>query len=117
VKEITARELLNQLREAVELLAAPGDEQERWLIQHRMPVDELALQLDDAVPGWFPRLAGAGLLDPKAEASLRALDAELGRFSGPQNASLWTEEALYDATEWTNVRTLAARALSTLSVS
>jgi hypothetical protein len=49
--EITRQELLTQLRESVELLAAPATEQEHWLAEQQFPVDELALQLDAAVPG------------------------------------------------------------------
>jgi hypothetical protein len=112
--EISERQLLAQLREIVELLAAPAADQERWLADHRFPVDELALQLADAVPMWFARLANAGLLTQLADQALRKLDDALGSFSGPTNADLWTEDALYSANQWQRVRDLALRALAQL---
>jgi hypothetical protein len=111
--EISERQLLAQLRESVELLAAPAADQERWLAEERYPVDELALQLDDAVPQWFPRLSKAGLLTEQAQAALRALLDALD-FGGPARSALWTEEALYDAVEWEQVRDMAGRALMEL---
>jgi hypothetical protein len=111
--EITEQQLLAQLRETVELLAAPAADQERWLAEERYPVDELALQLDDAVPQYFPRLSNAGLLTEDAQQALRALLDALS-FGGPPPSALWTEEALYNADEWQHVRDVAARALMEL---
>ena len=112
--EITERQLLAQLRESVELLAAPAADQEGWLAGERVPVDELALQLEDAVPYWFPRLTGAQLLSGEAQRMLVELLDALGDFGGPANAALWTEEALCSADEWRHVRDLAQRALAEL---
>jgi hypothetical protein len=112
MREISRQELLGQLRESVALLAAPASEQERWLAEHRVPVDELALQLDDEVPGWFSPLTEAGLLSPATQTALRALNDFFLSFSGPQNAALWTEEALYEAQEWQHARELAQQALA-----
>jgi hypothetical protein len=109
--EISERQLLDQLREFVELLAAPAADQERWLVGHRVPVDELALQLADAVPQWFPRLSKAGLLTEDAKEALLELDAALSSFGGRANAPLWTDDALYVADQWQRVRDLASRAL------
>jgi hypothetical protein len=86
LREITVQELLGQLREMVDLLAAPAPIQERWLMQERLPVGELALQLDDAVPGWFARLATEGLLTLEAEQALLALNQHFDGFSGPTYA-------------------------------
>lgn len=109
--EISERQLLAQLRESVELLAAPAADQEHWLADQRFPVDELALQLEDAVACWFPRLSNAQLLADEVQRMLVELLDALGDFSGPANAALWTEEALYSADEWQHVRDLARRAL------
>jgi len=117
MRELSPEELLGELRESVELLAATPTQQEEWLHEHRFPVDELALQLDDEVPAWFPRLASAGLLTDDAQEALRDLNAALAQFSGSQNASLWTERALHDAPEWRKVRDLAARAFAALPCS
>jgi len=112
--EISVEQLLGQLREFVELLAAPAATQEAWLKKGRWPVDELAMQLDDAVPAWFPRLTEAGLLSAKAQQVLVVLLAALDDFSGRQNAALWTKDALYDAPQWQGVRDLAGRALAAM---
>ncbi len=111
---ISERQLLSQLRETVGLLAAPAAEQERWLANQRYPVDELGLQLSDAVPMWLPRLSKAGLLTDNARQALKQLDDALGTFSGPENAALWTEEALYNADQWQHVRDLARHAFTEL---
>jgi hypothetical protein len=112
--EISERQLLAQLRESVELLAAPAAYQERWLADQRYPVDELALQLADAVPSWFPRLSNVHLLTEDAKRALRALDDALSSFSGPADSALWTEDALYSADQWLRVRDLARCALMEL---
>src|SRR5471030_1459144 len=57
---ISPQQLRGQLREMVDLLAAPVDVQIRWLVTQRCPVDELMLQFDDAVPAWFGRCASYG---------------------------------------------------------
>ena len=112
--EISAPHLLARLREVVGLLAAPAAQQERWLAEQRYPVDELALQLDDAAPGWFTRLFRAGLLTEDARQALQELNDALGSFSGPANAVLWTEEAQYSDDHWEHARNLARRALMEL---
>lgn len=106
------QKIFDMVKASVKLLAAPPAEQERWLAENHFPVDELALQLDDDIPACLPRLMQANLISPTAEETLRALDEALTSFSGPVNAVLWTEEALYDAEQWQHVRALARRALA-----
>jgi hypothetical protein len=106
------QKVFDMVKASVKLLAAPPAEQEHWLAENHFPVDELALQLDDDIPACLPRLMQANLISPTTEEILRALDEALTSFSGPVNAALWTEEALYDAEQWQYVRELARRALA-----
>jgi hypothetical protein len=108
-------ELFADLRETVVLLAAPAADQRDWLAARHCPVDEIALDLADIVPDWFPLLGGAALLDADAEASLIVLDDALDRMCGRDHDALWTIEALFSAPEWEHVRVLAHRCLGTLS--
>jgi hypothetical protein len=104
VKEWTPRDWLEQLREDVQLIAAGAAEQERWLMEHRFPVDEIALQLNDYVLHRLPMLRRAGLMTCGLEAALRSLDDHFGSFSGPENAARWSEDALYDDPVWEEAR-------------
>jgi hypothetical protein len=112
VPAISAEELLSQLRETVERLAMPADEQVRWLNENHYPPDELALELDDEVPGWFPRLETHGLLSDAAKSSLVALNVRLGEIDADSYA--WHPEGMAGSPEWAGVRVLAAAALRLL---
>ena len=107
-------ELFADLRETVVLLAAPAPEQRDWLAERQYPVDEIALDLADIVPDWFPLLGGAALLDVDAEASLIVLDDALDQMCGRGQDALWSVDALFTAPEWEHVRLLARRALERL---
>jgi hypothetical protein len=109
---ISAEELLGQLRETVRCLAQPAEEQVRWLEENRLPPDELALELDDEVPGWFSRLERHGLLSEAAKASLVALNDRLGEIDADSDA--WRREGMAASPEWAHVRELAAAALRLL---
>lgn len=108
--EITERELFRQLREFVELLSADGSDQISWLLAQHVPVDELLLQLDDAVPAWFPRLERAGLIDTKAKSALQSLLDFL--LSLRWDKALWQDDALGNRSEWQQVRERARQTLS-----
>jgi hypothetical protein len=94
----------------VGMLAAPPRAQLGWLVENRLPVDELALQLYDAVPAWFPRLVEAGLLTTNAQSRLFALKSEL--LSLRDSPKDWTDDGLVHAGGWRRVRELAERALA-----
>jgi hypothetical protein len=100
--------LIPHLVEALELLAAPPEEQIAWVGNHRAHVDELALQFDDS---FKPLDIDDGPLSQDQRQAIRALDSALLRMSGPENAPLWTEEGLRTSSRWKHVRLLAARAL------
>jgi hypothetical protein len=112
VREVSPQELLGQLREMVELIGADAADQLSWLLAEHVPVDELMLQLDDAVPAWLPRLEQAGLIDAQAESALQSL-LDLLKSLGWDKA-LWQHEALTNRPEWQQVRELARRTLSAI---
>lgn len=108
--EINAHELFRQLRELVELLTADGPSQLSWLLAQHVPVDELMLQLDDAVPAWLPSLERAGLIDTKAKSALQSLLDFL--LSLRWDKALWQDDALGNRPEWQQVRERARQTLS-----
>lgn len=110
--EISERELFRQLREFVVLLSADSSVQLPWLQAQHVPVDELMLQLDDAVPAWLPRLERAGLIDTGVKSALRVLLDFL--VSLRWDTALWEDDAVSDRTEWQQVRQLARQTLSEL---
>ena len=111
VRELTPRELLGQVRDEVELIAAGPAEQERWLAEHRFPVDEIALQFGDTVLHWLPLFTREGLMTSRLEAAMHALDDHFSSFSGPQNAARWSEDALYRDPAWEEARRQARTVL------
>ncbi len=104
MKEVTPTELLGQLRQDIELVAAGPADQQRWLIEHRLPVDEIALQLNDSVLTFLPRLRREGLMPARLDAALRELDDHFGSFSGRENAARWSDEALSSDPAWAEAR-------------
>jgi hypothetical protein len=110
--EISERELFQQLREIVERLSADGPDQVSWLQAQHLPVDELMLQLDDAVPAWFPRLERAGLIEASAKSALQSLLDFL--ISLRWDKALWQDEAVESRPEWQQARLLAHGTLSKL---
>ena len=104
VKEITPAELLGQLREEIELIAAGPADQEAWLIEQRVPADEIWLQLNDSVFSFLPRLRREGLMPAGLEAALRRLDDYFDSFGGRENASRWADEALPNDPMWAEAR-------------
>jgi hypothetical protein len=117
VREISPAELLAQLREEVELLAAPPDAQLAWLRRERLPVDELALQLDDSVQiGWLDRLQQSGLLGERAVGELLALHAAVMNLLTDEHQQLWADEGLTES-EWLGLRELAGRAVEAIGAS
>ena len=97
------------VKTALERLAASPEEQEAYLRRLGVlpSVDELALELDDAI-------AGIEVGNSRAKAAIQRLDEHLDAMSGEHQASLWTPAALRDASEWATVRTLAREALAAL---
>jgi hypothetical protein len=111
---VSPRELLAQLEEFVEVLAMPAELQRSWANDHNAPIDELVLQLLDAVPGWFARLRASGLIDDGDELALLRLRVQFDAvMSGRENLfSDW--QAVADAPEWQRTRDLASVALASI---
>lgn len=113
--KISPQELLRELEKVVAILAAPASEQAKWLAEGRVvvPVDELALQLNDAEFSWFPRLRRHHLLSAGSERSLKELHDAIEAMSSPDDTRLWeSNEALFVHPEWENVRHIAKKALA-----
>lgn len=104
MKEFTPLDMLAQLREEIELVAAGPADQDRWLIEHRANPDEIALTIDDSVCGVVPQLEEASLMTAGLAAALQALNNHFGSFSGQENAARWSEEALYIDPAWEDAR-------------
>lgn len=100
------------LRATVVRLAWAADAQIAYL--HGIGVgglaDELALEFDDM---FAVHRARPDSLGPVGYV-LAYLDRALEEMSGEANADLWTDEALRSASEWHEVRALAALALTVL---
>jgi hypothetical protein len=106
--------VLQQLRQALAVLAAPAEEQAAHL--HTLgdaPVDELGLEFDDIAPAAFG-LSGPNELDADQRAAVAAVDSHLSGMSGAQHSNIWTIEALREAPEWANLRELSHQALQRL---
>ncbi len=99
---------LEQLRTALQALAAPAEQQLARYPSFAVVADELALDFDDAL----------GLLEAQSApltkaqmAGLLALDALLNQMSGSERADLWTSHALRSAAEWEEVRSASIEVL------
>jgi hypothetical protein len=93
---------------ATAVLALPADVQEHWLAG--MHVDELALDWDSGwrlIPQWVER----DWLSVDDAEKFQPLDLALTAMTDRKDANLWTPAALHEATEWTEIRTLATAAL------
>ena len=102
--------VLSELRQAVEALSKPADEQLAYLSSlfngTGVIVDELALEFDDALRCSLDSITGP------VRQQLMELDGQLSKMSGPHNAMLWNEDALRNREEWNEVRRLAKLCLN-----
>lgn len=106
----TPQQLLADVEESVSLVAAPFDEQLRWVDEHNFPVGELTEQLIDVWPLFQRHLSGTGVIDPQDE---RCLD-HLSTYASSMEKRLFSVEAMNEAPEWQKLRELASDALSSL---
>jgi hypothetical protein len=113
-----------QLRQIVARLAAPAEEQVRYLdrISESMPRvgspqdqpnDELALELEDIFLAANDMIAHAELTESEKDA-VRQLGALLRTWSGAGNGGFWRCRALFEDPRWEEVRACAARSLALL---
>src|ERR1700712_4340998 len=87
--------------------AAPAEHQ-LTVLGDALPVDELALKLDDVAQA---AIDAQGLLTPRQRQLATALSDRLSAMSGSEHHDLWTLAALTQADEWTQVREQARQAL------
>jgi hypothetical protein len=103
------------IQSALEHLAWPAGEQIAYLVDlgTAPQLDELALELDDAVQV-LPQLVEREWLTQEQAAMITAVNNKLGEMSGIENAALWVASALSTSREWADVRSLAQSALRAL---
>jgi hypothetical protein len=113
-----------QLRQAVVKLAAPAEEQVRYLDEIFTSItggrsaagygnDELALELD-GIFGAANDMIEHDELSATEKEAVRPLHELLDRWSGPEKAGFWGRDALFSDVRWDEVRACAAGALARL---
>ena len=113
-----------QLRQAVATLAAPAEEQVRYLNKIFTSVtsggsaagygnDELALELDDFLLA-ADDMVEHGELTQGEKQAVQQIDLLLTRWSSEENADFWRRDALFHDPRWVEIRSCAARILARL---
>ena len=104
-----------KLIKVIGVLALPAAGQTRCLeLMGVAPLaDELALELRDQVL-LVDQFVESGYLASEEAEAIRRLDALLAGMSGPDNAALWTTDALATRSEWESVRSEAREFLCRL---
>lgn len=102
--------MLDTMREALQLLAAPAEEQIDLLERRDLDVDDLGLLFEDA---YVPmREAGDELGRSEAFAgALNAVDEMLSKMAGRRREEDWEPSALRKSADWARLRELARAAL------
>jgi hypothetical protein len=104
-----------ELVACIRRLAAASDAQVEYL--HNLGVypcaDELALELHELALLSREKVR-SGEISFAEKAAVEQLDRELRTLSGPENASLWTADALESAVQWRKVRMMASDCLTVL---
>ena len=114
MSEVSADELLAQLKQTIERLLAPVDEQRKWVESEAVPIDEILVELDDEWPLWRFRLRNENAIDADGERALDRLVEYSLSLVDPSNEHLFTWPAVERAPEWQRVRDLAHEALQAL---
>ncbi|MFZ3492357.1 hypothetical protein ACODT5_03795 [Streptomyces sp. 5.8] len=99
-----------QLLAAVALLAAPAPDQLAWLETYDVPVDEIALNFDDAAV-MAQQLGNEGWLTPEALSEVQRMDDLLGHLTAAEGSTDWTAQGLRTHELWAQVRQEADRFL------
>jgi hypothetical protein len=101
---------LDALKGALRHLAAPAQEQIRYISDLGCHIDELALDFDAVAP----TCQDMQELTDKLSEQIERLDQKLLAISGHKHAELWTEQGLMHAPEWVEMRMLAQDCLKEL---
>lgn len=106
---------LVRLMRAVAMLAMPAAVQSDYLARIGTPdlADELALELDDALPS-ADALRVQGYLTDTEYNMVRALNRKLDSMSGYDREPLWRTSALADDPEWQQIRDMAREFLQSV---
>ncbi|MFJ3633005.1 hypothetical protein [Streptomyces sp. NPDC090112] len=102
MNDLNGEALYRQLLAAVALLAAPAPDQLAWLKKHTVPVDEIALNFDDAAM-MAPQLADNGWLAPEALADITRMNDLLNSPAG-EGSTVWTAQGLRTHEQWQQIR-------------
>jgi hypothetical protein len=114
-----------QLIAALSVLADVAEGQRDWLAHYLrearattdgdFPIEELALQLEDAAQA-LPQFVKDALLSSTQERAVAVVTARLSAMRTANWGHLWRAAALDSASEWAEVRRLATAALAALQV-
>jgi len=112
---MTVLTLLDQLRAAVERLAAPAAIQVQFLKEFGTypSADELGLLFHDLAVA-ASHLRSQNVISEQALASIRGLDEKITDFSGDSYSDEWDASALERSRNWADVREMASKTLREL---
>ena len=99
---------LDQLRWALQALAAPADQQVQLFPSFVCIPDELVLDFDQ----WHRAAARDAEFSPEQQAALAQLEEAIDAWSGPAHADVWSEATLATHPVWFDFRSLASNALA-----
>lgn len=99
---------LDQLRWALQALAAPADQQVQLFPSFVCIPDELVLDFDQ----WFRATTRNAEFSSEQQTALAQLDESIAAWSGPAHADVWLEAALATHPAWFDFRSLARDALA-----
>jgi hypothetical protein len=106
MNESTQNDWLDRLEWSIRALAQPADVQKKLFPQFTCVADELALEFDECYQGF---LKSEEYASQEALNEIKKLDSFLEAMSGPTNAELWTDEALFNASQWSKIRDIATK--------
>lgn len=105
VNEIEPKQLLVQLLDSVELLAAPADEQIAWIEAKNVPISELILQYGDVYPIFCSRLCENAVIDELDIRCLESVKAAIYNLEQSPGDDLTANlDPIRQAPEWEAVR-------------
>ncbi|SCD91997.1 hypothetical protein GA0115246_108017 [Streptomyces sp. SolWspMP-sol7th] len=107
---VLRRLLINSLS----VLAPDASVQMAWLDEHKVAVDEIALDFDHAFR-MTNRLVEHHQISGSAAAGLLEIDVLLAAMSGHAQADRWTRDALVSDAGWSEARQLARQILIELT--
>jgi len=101
------------VREAVVLVAAPADEQVRYVTEGpiALPVSELLAMVEDYIPSWLPQLVQDHVISESLAERLESLRVFLVGVSGDP----WRDDlAVFSEDSWDRIRAEAASVLGAI---